>query len=403
MRRIVFAWELGGGLGHIQYDLPLAKKLQERGHEVICIMKHVIDAEKVFGQHGIKVLQAPVWQVQIKKLDNTFSYAETLFNQGYLIKGALLSMTKAWRGLFDIINPDLLIVDHAPTALIAARGTNIKVILYGTGFSTPPVKNPIPTIIPWVKTPKGLLDYSEKKAVDTINDVLKEMKAPLLGSLSDLFAVDENILATFSELDHYQDREKARYWGPVISLPEGESPRWPGQPDARKIFCYLKPNYPHLEKLLSCLQKIEASVIIYVKNTPDEIKSKFQSPEMRFVERPLDMNEVCADCHLVICHAGHGTIAVALLHGKPLMLLPEHNQLEQILTSQHVAKLHAGLVILTRQEKRDYWGGIQRLLSEPRYTEEAKKFARKYKEFDSAKQLEEIADRCEELMKSGTG
>ncbi len=117
----------------------------------------------------------------------------------------------------------------------------------------------------------------------------------------------------------------------------------------------------------------------------------------------MNMAEVCEECDLVICHAGHGTIAAALLHGKPLMLLPEHNQLEQILTSRHVAKLHAGLIILTRQEKRDYRGGIQRLLSEPRYTEEAKKFARKYKEFDSAKQLEEIADRCEELMKSGTG
>ena len=26
MKRIVFAWEFGGGLGHIQYDLPLAKR-----------------------------------------------------------------------------------------------------------------------------------------------------------------------------------------------------------------------------------------------------------------------------------------------------------------------------------------------------------------------------------------
>ena len=47
MARIVFAWEFGGGLGHIQYDLPLVKELQERGHDVYCIMKHVINADKI--------------------------------------------------------------------------------------------------------------------------------------------------------------------------------------------------------------------------------------------------------------------------------------------------------------------------------------------------------------------
>ena len=106
MRRIVIAWEFGGGLGHLMYNLPLAKILQERGHEVFCLMKNVVDAQKTLGTHGIKTLQAPVWQVKIKQLENTFNYAETLFNKGYLVEGALLSITKAWRGLFDIINPD---------------------------------------------------------------------------------------------------------------------------------------------------------------------------------------------------------------------------------------------------------------------------------------------------------
>ena len=31
MAKIVFAWEFGGGLGHIQNILPLARKMQERG------------------------------------------------------------------------------------------------------------------------------------------------------------------------------------------------------------------------------------------------------------------------------------------------------------------------------------------------------------------------------------
>jgi UDP:flavonoid glycosyltransferase YjiC (YdhE family) len=398
MGRIAFAWEFGGGLGHIQYDLPLAKKLQERGHEVYCIMKHVINAEKILGPHGIKVLQAPAWQVKVNKLENTFSYADTLYNQGYLIEGALLSMVCAWRNLLAVIRPDLLIVDHAPTALIAARGIKLNVALFGTGFFAPPVQNPMPSIIPWVEAPEGLLERSEEKVVETINAVLEEIEAPKLESLSDLFVVDENFLATFQELDHFQDREQVKYWGPVINLPEGDSPKWPETKFSKKIFCYIKSYYPYIEELLNNLQQVEASIIVFSPNAPKEIKQKFNSPTIKFVQNPLNMKQVCSECDLVVCHAGHGTIAVTLLHGKPLLLLPEHNQLEQILIAHHVAKSKVAALVLTRQKKRDYHGAIQRVLSKTQFTEHTRSFAEKYKDFDSESQIRKIADRCEKII-----
>jgi len=52
--RIVFAWEFGAGLRHILYDLPLARKLLEKRHEVFCVMKNVVDVKKVMGPHRIK-------------------------------------------------------------------------------------------------------------------------------------------------------------------------------------------------------------------------------------------------------------------------------------------------------------------------------------------------------------
>ena len=203
MGRIVFAWEFGGGMGHIQRILPLAKKMQERGHEVICAMKHVISAEGILGKHDIKIIQAPVWQVKVKQLPTSYSYSDTLVNLGYLVRSGPLSIAKAWRNLFDSLKPDLIIMDHAPTALVATHGSGFKRALYGTGFLSPPRKSPMPSIIPWVKPPDGILEYSEEKMLQVINDVLKELGAPLLQKLYNLFEVDENFLATFQELDHY--------------------------------------------------------------------------------------------------------------------------------------------------------------------------------------------------------
>jgi UDP:flavonoid glycosyltransferase YjiC (YdhE family) len=399
MGRIVFAWELGGGLGHILYDLPLAKKLQERGHEVVCIMKNIIDAEKILGKHGIKVLQAPIWQVKVNKLENTFSYIEMLFNQGYLFNGALLSMVKAWKNLLEIVSPDLLIVDHAPTAIIAARVISMKAINYGPGFFIPPDQNPIPTIIPWVKTPEGLLEHSEKKLVTTINDVLKKLKTPTIKCFSDLLEVDENILATFAELDHYQNRGDAKYWGPVINQETGGAkPQWPQKTGTKKIFCYLKPNYPYFDEVLSALEQTDAVCIAYIPNLPSKIKKRSGSSNLFISEEPLNMEQVCRECDLIVCHAGHGTVAYSLLHGKPLLLLPEHNQLEQILLTRKVVKQKLGLVVLTRQQKKNFRGKLETLLIEPEFTIQAQNFALKYKDFDQKKQLEEIADRCDGIM-----
>ena len=56
MGRIVFAWEFGGGFGHIERILPLATTLQERGHNIFCIMKYVANADKILGQYGITAL-----------------------------------------------------------------------------------------------------------------------------------------------------------------------------------------------------------------------------------------------------------------------------------------------------------------------------------------------------------
>jgi UDP-N-acetylglucosamine:LPS N-acetylglucosamine transferase len=397
MGRIAIAWELGGGSGHIQYDLPIAKKLKERDHEVICIMKHVIDADKILGQHGIQVLQAPVWQMKVKQLPNTYSYIETLFNHGYLVPGALLSMVKAWRSLFDLVRPDMVFLDHSPTALIALKGLSVKKILYGQGFFSPPKQSPMPSLIPWLKTPQGLLEHSEKKGLQVINSVLNNIGAPILEKLSDLFTVDEEILITFKEMDHYQSREQTKYWGAVINPPGGGFPSWPDVPFSSKIFCYLKSDYPGFENLLQILQQVEAAIIVYASGISNKQIQKFLAPNMLILQEPVDIHRACKESDMTVCHAGHGTVATSLLYGKPLVLLPGHNHLEQFLTARNVALLKAGIIITTRNLK-DYKKVIESVLNEVQYKKNAQAFAEKYKDFDSESQLEEIVDRCEKIL-----
>ena len=61
MAKIAFCWELGGGLGHIAGFQPIANHLKEKGHDVIFIVKSLLNTEQLVGQYGFKVFQAPNW------------------------------------------------------------------------------------------------------------------------------------------------------------------------------------------------------------------------------------------------------------------------------------------------------------------------------------------------------
>ena len=45
MSRIFIAWELGGGMGHIQRLYPVAKGLRARGHEVVFAVRDLYRSE----------------------------------------------------------------------------------------------------------------------------------------------------------------------------------------------------------------------------------------------------------------------------------------------------------------------------------------------------------------------
>ncbi len=213
-----------------------------------------------------------------------------------------------------------------------------------------------------------------------------------------MFDVEEDILTTFEELDHYESREQVKYWGPVINPSKGISPCWPENFN-NKIFCYLKPNNPHFKPLLHALGQISADTIIYAPGVPEDIIKKLRTPNLVFLQEPANMHEACGKCDVMICHAGHGTVSLALLHGKPLVVFPWPNHLEQVLVSRNVAKLKAGIpIIKVHRNSNDYKIAILKVLSEPHFAEHARSFAEKYKDVKPELQISEIADRCEKLI-----
>ena len=254
---------------------------------------------------------------------------------------------------------------------------------------------------PWLNIPEQRLIESDQKVLSVINSVLATLGKPSIKMLADLFKVEEDSLCTFPELDHYPNRKEGHYWGPIINWEEGgDPPKWPAEGN-KKIFVYLRPRYKDFEKIMQDLRSLPFKTLIHAPGLSENFIKKYRTPNLEFSHQPVQIKQVVEQCDLAICHGGHGTTSAMLLGGRPLLMFPMH--LEQFLLSQNVVNYGAGLLVNQESQNREYGEIVNRLLTTPSFTERALSFAKKYSIFNSQKQLENIAIRCEQIIAESKG
>ena len=395
MASILFAWELGGDYGHLARLLPVAQALRARGHSVAFAVRDLLGAEAILAPHQIRSFQAPLWIGQVTNLPSPISYPEMLMRFGFLNARALTGICRAWRNLVDLLRPDLLVLDHAPTALLATRGLALPRMNFGDGFCIPPTARPVPHFRWWQRENLVRLQDSEHHAVASANQVLQALDAPPLIGMADLQQCDDTLFCTFPELDHYAERAAQDYLGPIFALGQGVRLPWPGNSDAPRVFAYLKPAYPALDAALTALQVSGARVLAHVPGAARQTIARFTSASMALSTEPLHMTDMAAQCDLALCHGGGGTTAAMLLAGKPLLLLPM--QMEQTMTGKRVAALGAG-VSVAPEASATLARQLRLALDETRLTSAARAFAQAHAGYDQQHTVAAAADRCEALL-----
>ncbi|MHB8408986.1 MAG: glycosyltransferase [Acidiferrobacterales bacterium] len=391
MSRILCVWELGTDLGHIVGYHRLARQLKEHGHEVVFALRDVSEAQALLGADDFVWFQAPIWLGRATQAPpEPVSYAEILQAFGYDDADGLLSMVKAWRSLFRAVDPDVLLFDHAPTALLAARGLRKPRIVIGNGFTIPPSISPMPSFRPWAAISTQRLRESEGRVLRTVNHALARLDEPPLRALFEIFQTEETFLCAFLELDHYPQRAGVEYAGPIFGLSEGVSPTW-GSAGVKRIFAYLKPRYERFEECIAALARMPCDVRIYSPGVSAQIVARYQSARLRFGLSPYGMAAV-EECDLGICHGGFNTTAAFLLTGKPVVILPM--QLEQFLLAHYLQQ--QGLAQLI--ERNAGLAAIERIirgaLERESLANQARSFCEKYPDYRVGETVGRLAERC---------
>jgi len=396
MATILLTWELGAGLGHLMNLRPIAGELSRRGHRVVAAMRDLSLARQMLGAE-LTFLQAPFKHQRMQEINPCCTFAQLLHNIGFCDVDELTTMLGAWRAIFDYVRPDLIIFDHSPTALLAARGSPARKAMIGTGFCVPPDLTPYPNLRPWLRVDRARLDADEQRVLENANTALAIANQPRLERVGELFgAVDGNFLLCFPELDCYPERSGAEYLG-IWTAKMGEPPQWPTGV-GRKVFAYVKP-FPALPQLLHELCRLANATLIYAPGIDPRLQKQFTSDRVCYAAAPVEMEQAARECDVAILNGTFASSAAMLLAGKPALHVPIF--LEQATNARAVERLGAGISAPSTNAAAII-AGLRTLLALDQYASAARRFAAKYAGFDAERQVRRVVDRADELATNGS-
>ncbi len=374
MSRILLAWELGAGFGHLGPFLGLAPELLKRGHEIHIAAREIAGACKAVGDLPVAVHQAPLCLNTYGGLQEPpLNYAEILMRYGYLDPTMLKAMLEAWGALIRSVGADVVIADHAPTALLASRLLDRPRAVIGGAFNVPPAVHPMPNMRPWVAVPMQRLADSDHRVLSAINEVMPQHMR--VNALHQIFDGASRFLSGVPELDPYGPRDPADYLGMQALSTGSIVPIWPPGEGAQ-IFAYLNIGYQHLERTLQALSASKARTLAYVFGAGEALMQKYRGARLDFTSQPLNFRQVVAVCDLCVCHGNSGTTLGALSGGRPVLVLPMH--LEHFLLGKAVESIGAGRVVDSEAPEPDIAGALEAMLGGPDYAGNARILADRY-------------------------
>ncbi len=372
MARILCVWELGSDLGHLSHlRLPIEVALQ-LGHEVYLAARQLERVKSVLGGMPITCLQAPFRQTVASADQSAFpSYTHLMVRQCFSGADELEIYLRAWRALFDLCEPDLVLFEHSPTALIAAHSYGFKKILVGNGFAIPP-QPPVPSapFAPFVTTQRTVEVLDGLRADDAVllkvvNIALDSLGVRQLDSLHDIYGqADEQFLMTLPLLDHFGERPGLRYLGVESPRPQ-HSPQWP-LGNGPKVFGYLHA-IPSLEKLLQDLRAAEVCALLYVRGLPHALRNAYCGEQLNFTDQLLDLSTVAEQAAWVINHGNHNTVAAFVRLGIPQLLIPMHQ--EHLFAAMNLVA--QGSAVMAYQDQPSFANEISALISNPQIGQRA--------------------------------
>src|SRR5688572_17342915 len=118
-----------------------------------------------------------------------------LLNLGFGNAAALAGALAGWKSLIRVLQPDAIVCDYAPTALLAGRAAGLPCLAVGSGFSLPPVADPMPSLRSWTPSDPAVLARLDAHLLATVREAWSAVHADIAppARAGDVFAAEAQL------------------------------------------------------------------------------------------------------------------------------------------------------------------------------------------------------------------
>jgi UDP:flavonoid glycosyltransferase YjiC (YdhE family) len=342
MARAIFAWELGGDLGHARRTLQVASELRALGHDVAFAFPDLTPLG-ASADASLEWFQAPTIPRSTTIAVAPASMSEILLNRGYGDSASIAGALRGWLGLLRLWQADMVVADYAPGALLGARAAGIRSVTIGSGFSQPVLAEPMPAFRSWEPAGQGSLQTLDSRVLASVRGAFDyvgaQMRAP--ASVADIFRAQADLLCTWPEVDPVGPRT-GEYMGPQDDPSTGAAVEWKGEARPR-VFAYLKARDARFRAIFDAVRAVAGEAIVAAPGLAPEQAQLLSSATVHVSASAVALKPVLATTDLCVCHAGPGIVTRALEAGVPLALLPQ--QLEQYLIARRLAAANMAVML----------------------------------------------------------
>lgn len=367
MKRILFAWEMGANFGHVNKVTQVARQLSDQ-MDVTIAARNVISVRDLEPNLRARLVQAPYSPTRPMLADEHISqcYPGALAQEGWDNSGKLVPLIEAWRTLFDLVRPDVLVAQAAPTALLAARGLKMKTAVLGSGYDAPPRAVPMPCYAPEDQQARDHAVQQEADALRHANAALQHFGEPHLTNFCDLLEVDRYLLVAYPQSDHFAPRKQIEpnhtpYLGQLLSIDSGLEIDWQNRGGPR-IMAYLRPGTAQFNAGVQGLAAIgpDSDIILSAPGIDPKLADSLRKRGLQVIDAPVRLDRILPDCDLGVSHGTNGIGSAFIAKGVPQVSLPTHR--EQMMFAQTVAQSGLGLGIAGQYDGTAVVQAIQKAL-----------------------------------------
>jgi hypothetical protein len=313
-KTILYAWELGEGLGHLPVLKAFAEGLKGDGVLARFVLRETKSASHVLASTGGTIHSAPHWAKPALPEKRSRSLTDVMAANGYTQADHAAALIAAWDRVIDAIKPDLIVCDHAPSACLSAYG-RVPVAIVGNGFAVTPTDSDwFPEFAPGEGKPEH-----QSYVFDAIQGAFKALGRPPLPSITAPFRGVFRGIYTFPVLDTYRAVRREPLLGPIEA-----QPALTPLPAKRRIFIYSAADFARIDALTHCIMDLGAEASVYMRGNVGPRAHILRSRGVEVFDTPPKLADILPQVSVVFSHAGPGFTNAALTGGRPHIMFPRH-------------------------------------------------------------------------------